>query len=279
MRRTAALLSLLCLAPSAAPAAESPFVAVFVDAKAEAALGRFPLERKLYAQAVRALRLAGAKAVVIKDFLHEPGDAAGDAELAKELSLIPSFLQARIDDSVKSPNPFPERFLVKDFSGLFSSTLGGSSGWLPLPLFAKAATGVGFSDLGDPDRPHHVPLVEVYKGRVSPTMYLSVIQWLLGPAKVVDGTKVAIGKRSMSLDEGNETGVFLPPHGPVDYIPFLDLIKGRAPAKRLKGKVVVLGYDGPNQTTFQTPTGKLGAHRLFFFALTDLYGRLAPSKR
>ena len=280
MRRhlLASALLLAAALPASAADTASPFVAVFVDAKTEAALGPFPLDRKHYADALRAMRQAGAKGVVLKYFLHEPRSEDGDAALAKELALIPTFLQARIDDSTKSPNPFPERFLVKDFSGPFSGALGGSSGWLPLPRFAAAAKGVGFSDLADPARPANVPLIEVYQGRVSPTLYLSVLQWLLGPSKVVDGSHVAIGARKLTLDSGNEARVYLPPKGPLDYIPLLDLVKGRVPANRLKGKVVVLGYDGDKQTFFGTPAGKLGAHRLFCFALADLYNSLAPAK-
>ena len=280
MRHAIRLLSVLLLtgAPAAAAAPASPFVPVMVDARTEAALGAFTFDRKHIAAAMKAARLAGAKGVVLKFFLDKPTDEASDAALAKELALIPSFLQARIDDTTKDPNPFPERFLVKDISGGFSGALGGSSGWLPLPRFAAAAKGVGFSDLADPARPANVPLIEVYKGRVSPTLYLSVLQWLLGPSKVVDGAHVAIGARKLTLDSGNEARVYLPPKGQLDYIPLLDLVKGRVPANRLKGKVVVLGYDGDKQTFFDTPTGKLGAHRLFCFALADLYRSLAPAK-
>lgn len=282
MRKTASLLTMALLwagpASSAPPA--SPFVAVLIDAKTEAALGTFPYDRKVYADAVKAARLAGAKAVVLKFFLHEPGSPAGDAALERELGLIPAFLQARIDDSWKNPNPYPERFLLKDAKGRFANALGGSSGWVPLERFSKAAKGVGFADLASADRPTTFPLVEVYQGRVVPSLYLSVLQWLLGAQPlVVDGVEVVLGARKLPLASGDEADVWLPPVAALDYVPFLDLVKGRAPAERLRGKVVLLGYDGDKQTTFKTKAGKLGAHRLSYFALTDLYSKLAPLKR
>lgn len=270
-----ALAALLALPASAAP---SPFAAVFVDAKTEAALGPFPLERRHYADALKALRKAGARAVVFKYFFELPKDPAGDAALEAELKLIPSFLQARIDETTADPNPFPERFLVKAAQGSFDGAVGGGSGWVPIPAFAKAAAGMGFVDLADPKKPTRIPLVEVYKGKVVPSLYLSVLQWLTGAqAGVTGGKSLTLAGRTVALDAGDEAEVTLPSGAKLDYIPFLALVQGRVPAARLKGKVVVLGYDGPAAPSFDTPVGKLGAHRLFFFALEDLYRKLGPA--
>jgi hypothetical protein len=42
----------------------------------------------------------------------------------------------------------------------------------------------------------------------------------------------------------------------------------------LRGRIAVLGYDGPDQPFFTTPAGRLSAHRLFYAQLLDLYAKL-----
>src|ERR1700741_1748893 len=84
-----------------------PFAAVFVDDATEQALGPFPYDRGLYAQAIESLRQAGAKAVVIKYFLDQAKPGDGDDQLAAEMKKIPVLLQARLDNSESHPNPLP----------------------------------------------------------------------------------------------------------------------------------------------------------------------------
>jgi hypothetical protein len=40
--------------------------------------------------------------------------------------------------------------------------------------------------------------------------------------------------------------------------------------EKVKGAVVILGYDGKNIHSIETPIGKLGAHRFFIYGLRSV---------
>lgn len=268
------LLLVLVGATNAAPV-KDPLVAVFVDAKTEAKLGAFPYDRKVYADAIGKLKDAGARAVVVKFFLDQAKTEAGDAALEAALKSVPCFLQARIDDTEKSPNELPARFAVAQASGSFAGVPTGRSGWIPIKRFADAAAGVGFVDLRSADEPFAIPLVERYRGAVVPSLYLSVLQRVFGGDLSATDAAVTIGKRTVRVDGHGEVAVKRAAPGP-EVVSLLDLLEGRADPKLFAGRIVELGYDGDKQPQFKTPRGTLNAHRLFFYALADLYPRFAP---
>lgn len=265
--------AVLVLSGAAPPSAQGPFEAVFVDAKTERVLGPFPYDRAVYAGAVRRLREAGAKAVVVKFFLDQPKGPEGDAALAAEMKGIPCFLQARLDDAEPSPNPMPARFAVAGATGTFSRSLAAGSGWIPAPAFADAAAGGGFVDVRSAEEPLRVPVAFRFQGRVYTSLHLAVLQSMLGPLGIEDGKSAAMGGVSVPLDPSNEVVVRLPASDSLAPASLSDLLAGTVDPARFKGKVVVLGYDGGKQGDFVTPIGRLRAHRLFYYSLLDLHRR------
>lgn len=186
----------------------TPFVVVFVDAKTEAKLGPFPYDRKIYADAVRALRNNGARAVVFKYFLDQSKSEEGDAALEQALKLLPSFLQARLDPSEKNSNPLPRRFTIQNVSGAFDNTISADGGWIPLEKFAQACKGIGFVDIRYPGKPLKIPLVERYKGNVVPSLQLRIAQFIFGgKIRAVDGKYITVGKKTLAVDIYNEIEV------------------------------------------------------------------------
>ncbi len=111
------LLLLVLAAPSSAWASafERDFVVVFIDADTEAKFGAMPLNRGLLAEGVEAIANAGAKGLVIKFFLDQARDERDDKRLAGALSHIPTVLQARLDDTERSPNRLADRLLDLSF--------------------------------------------------------------------------------------------------------------------------------------------------------------------
>lgn len=267
--------AVLVLSGAAPSSAQGPFEAVFVDAKTERVLGPFPYDRKVYAGAVRKLREAGAKAVVIKFFLDQPKSPEGDAALAAEMKAIPCFLQVRLDDTEPSPNPMPARFAVTAATGAFSQALGAGSGWVPAPAFADAAAGGGFVDVRSAEEPLRVPVAFRFQGRVYTSLHLAVLQSMLGPLGIDDGKSVSMGGVGVALDADNEVLVRLPASDGLAPVSLSDLLAGTVEPARFKGKVVVLGYDGEKQGDFVTPLGRLRAHRLFYYSLLDLHRRFS----
>lgn len=267
--------ALLVLCGVAPAAAQGPFEAVFVDAKTERALGPFPYDRKVYADALRRLRDAGAKAVVVKFFLDQAKSPEGDAALAAEMKAIPCFLQARIDDAEPSSNPMPARFAVTKATGAFAGAMSAGSGWIPAPAFADAAAGVGFVDVRSADEPLRVPAALLFQGRVYTSLHLAVLQSMLGPLGVHDGKSVSLGGVAAALGADNEVVVSLPAADSLAPISLADLLAGTVAPARFKGKVVVFGYDGDKQDDFATPIGRVRAHRLFYYSLVDLHRRFS----
>ena len=62
----------------------------------------------------------------------------------------------------------------------------------------------------------------------------------------------------------------------IEYVPFHDLLEKAAMPGTLKDKVVILGYDGERIDRFETPAGKVKAHRLFVYGLDALYRKAKP---
>ena len=81
------------LAPGDVPA-RSPFVFVFVDAKTEKALGPFPYDRLVYAEAMERAAAAGARGVVVRFFLDLPKGENGDKALTTAMTKTKVVLQA-----------------------------------------------------------------------------------------------------------------------------------------------------------------------------------------
>ena len=140
----------VCLWPGSLRASSPRFAIVLIDAQSESQYGEFPLDRRLIAQAVDRLADLKAKGVILKFFFDQAKEGAGDAALARAFSRVPVLLQARIDDSEASPNPFPTRCF---FAGLPSRpalrAFSGSRGWIPLPLFAAGARDIWLTGGGE----------------------------------------------------------------------------------------------------------------------------------
>lgn len=250
--------------------AGGPFAFVAYDAKTEAELGAFPPSRAIYADMVMALRDAGARAAVFKYFLDQAKDGPGDRLLAESFTGFDVFLQARIDDSEPGPNELDGRWSItldKDPKRILS----GTSGWLPLPAFAGNARGIGFVDIRNA---RTAPMYERYKGRVYPSLILSVMRYLF-PGLVLQGEALRLGSRSVPLNAYGEAVVTYPARDDLRCLSYVDVIRKRAPAADLAGKIVIVGYEGPAVEMLDTPIGRISAHRVFCYFLSSLYGRLS----
>lgn len=249
-------------------AADSPFALVFVDAKTEQKLGGFPLDRAMLAKGVRQLKSAGAKAVILKFFFDQPRVTASDAALADAISVLPVALQARIDDMEAAPNQLPARFFVEGLNLGGSTVLSSKSGWLPLPSLADRAAAVGFVDVASTSR---VPLLERYQGRFVKSLYLCALELAFdGQARIEPGKELTLAGRKTRLDAANSVPAEFPQVDSLDYVPFHELLSKPEAVGKLKGKVVVLGYDGAKMHTLATPVGPRKAHRVFWHGLQSL---------
>ncbi len=264
------------LADLSAQSVDSPFAVVFIDDRTEAQLGPFPYDRGVLAEGLERLRQAEAKGVVLKFFLDQRKSMTGDARLAAAIKSIPTALQARILDSEKKANELPQRFVISAVDVTRGEYLSGRSGWLPLPEFAAAAEAVGFVDQVDVSR---VPLLESYQKRAVKGLHLCALEMAFGErARIGVGGEVTLNGRKASLDRRRQAAVETPKALRLTPVSFVDLLRKDDALRRLKGKVVVLGYDGARMPQVETSSGKMKKHRLFVAQLLALHGRFSSGQ-
>ncbi|HAZ14802.1 MAG: hypothetical protein A2X86_22235 [Bdellovibrionales bacterium GWA2_49_15] len=263
--------SVLLLSVATVEAGTTPFVAVFIDAKTEQAMGHFPYDRSITAKAIAKLREAGARGAVIKYYLDQSLPGTGDDDLALELKRFPVLLQARFDAEEKAPHSLPARFnMASRVQGKTSLLLAGASGWIPLEKLSQNCAGVGFVDVVA-ESESQVPLVVSYKTMLVPSLWLAALELLEGAkGKVVIGKNATIGKLVLPVNDAGEAKYQLPASDKIDSLSFTDLVGGRIDQKKLRGKIVILGVDVEKIPTFETKIGKIGIHRLFYHALVGL---------
>jgi hypothetical protein len=255
---------------------KSPFAAVFVDDATEKEMGAFPYDRSKYAEVISALREAKAKAVIIKYFLDQPKPGAGDDKLSAEIKKIPVLLQARIDPAQPKPNSLPVSFgcgsqVKSDNQNIFS----GLSGWIPSEKFSEGCAGVGFVDIASKNNILNIPMVLKYKDTVFPSLELAALEMAFGiPAQITLGDKVTLAGHSLPVDASSQVLAKLPAQNQMDFISFVDVIKGNFDKKRVADKIVILGFDAKETPVLATPLGLLRIHRLFYYSVVSLYEQL-----
>jgi hypothetical protein len=255
---------------------DEAFAVVLIDNQTEAQLGDFPLPRSKIAAAVERAADLKAKAVVLKFFYDLPKASTEDEPLAKSLKRLPVLVQACLNETETSPNPFPEKFILPNLTAEVS--LSGRSGWIPLPTLASNAHDIGFVDL-DGDVATAVPMLERYQEQVVKTLVLCCLEAATGGKAVIDpGKKLTLANgNTLPLDFQNRVPAKLPSKDELSYIPFHIFIAGKTPAKRVAGKVLIIGYDGEKIPVVQTPVGLVRAHRLFVRQLRTVWDRLEPA--
>src|ERR1022692_3341715 len=111
----------------------SQFVLVMIDKKTEDALGPFPYDRGVFAQAVERSTALGARGVVLKFFMPGPKSEKGDRALADAMRKTKVLLEAGYP-GVPASNTLPDRFKLNLPAIGNLSALPGNIGAMPLPL-------------------------------------------------------------------------------------------------------------------------------------------------
>lgn len=261
-------------AQSRSDSAAHPFELVLIDAASEKQLGGFPVDRKLVAQAVTALKTAGAKGVVLKFFYDQPAKLPeSDKALAEAIGSTKTLLQARIDEAEFGPNPLPSRFAMDKAETNLKSAFSGDNGWIPMPQFASAAHDIGFVDITTPER---VPMVESYKNTPVNSLTLAALELATDETgQIENGSKLTLGTKSVALTADNQVALKLKTNEKLDYVNFSDMLDGAADTmSRFRGKVVVIAYDGIKAEAINTNAGLIKSHRLFYMGLLDVWRQL-----
>lgn len=245
------------------------FAVVFADATTEARFGDVPFDRTVLARASELAAKAGARGVILKFFLDRARQPTSDQELAHAMTLLPVLLQARIDDSEPNSNDLAQRFVLS--GGARTTAVSGTNGWIPIPLFAEPARDVCFVDFASA----LIPMIETYRGSPVKSLILCAVE-LASDAKTSfsDTGALTLSGTAVPTDHLFRLSVPVVNSSPLNELKLHDLLDGTIAASSLKGKVVILAYDGPHMDLVESGYGAVGAHRLFVLLLRDVYQRL-----
>jgi hypothetical protein len=270
MKRTLTLVFLACLSfAGTAESSSTPFAVVMYDRKTEKQLGVFPPGRNEYARVMTKLADAGIRGVVLKFFLDRETGFRNDNVLANAFELFPVFIQAAIDDGEDDPNPLDGRFFLKTEDS-YPKIRNGKNAIIPLPLLAKAAYDVGFVNFR---KPEYVPMIGKYRSKYVKSLWFSILSFLF-PDLVIESGHLVNGIRRPLLTEFGEIEVKYPKKDNLKYVSFVDIINNKWDADMFKDKLVIIGYDGNNIDRISISTGNIKAHRVFVYALCELYRTL-----
>ena len=251
----------------------TPFAVVLIDLETEKRLGAFPYDRSVYAKGIERLASSGAKGVVLKVFIDRAKTPEGDSALARAMQKSKVILQARLDETEAKSHPLPERFKIQGLNGPTRKVLSGTRGWIPLPELSKEASDVGFIDSTGWQR---IPVIEGYRGEYYKSLYTAALELALDTrAAIKPGESLSINGKTAVLDAQSQFTIKLPEKDDLDYIPFHRLLDPEFSADSVRGKVVILGYDGAGMPVNQTSIGKVKGHRLFCYQLFSLFEALA----
>jgi len=260
--------------PASHPDTSLPFVAVFIDKATEDQLGPFPYDRLIYARAIRRLDDMGARAIVVKFFLDQAKSATGDHELASTFATSKAriILESRLDDTQPNPNEFPSRFALGVKWPDAIDVLSGESGWIPLPQFSAPASDIGFADVRSLDG---VPVILKYRGKFVKSLFTCALEAAFNDtARIKPADSFSIAKHQVPITRGNEIEVNVPSDDPIPYLSFEDILNGNVADKDVRGRVVVLGFVGPESSTVRTKIGPVAVHRWFWHMLVSCYETL-----
>ena len=266
--RSMPLIIALGLISVAAASASSlaPFAFVMIDAQTEAIYGSLPFNRGVIATVVERLTAAKAKGIVIKFFYDLPSTEKNDHSLEHSICDATVVLQASLNDTEGTTKGLESKFVVDEVSPEgFPTNFVGDKAMIPLDRFRRCAKAVGFVDT----YPDEFPLFEVYQGKVVKSLQLVALEMASNQKAEVDTDgMVKLGAARLDLMQP----VDFPKTNSLSYIPLHDVMSDASKAwqAKVRGAVVLIGYDGTNIHSIKTPLGPLGAHRFFIIELMSL---------
>jgi adenylate cyclase len=123
-----------------------------------------------------------------------------------------------------------------------------------LPSISRAAIGAGFvNTTRDPDgHVRRAPLVIEHGGRFYKPLALSLAGG--GASYVTGDAEVKLGDTALPVDpRGNSWLSYLGPAGTFPHVSAADLVAGRVDPRKLRDKLVLVGYTDPFRDTLATP--------------------------
>ena len=264
MRALAAIALLLAgCAALAAPDPEPLTVFVVIDDASVATLGAFPVDRAVYARAIRAARDQGASAVALKFFFDAPSASASDRALADAERELPVLLQ--VQAAPANEQRLPGNLLRDDWDLVATPQPFRMDGVeLPIPQLAGAARGLGFVDARTEGFGDKVEVAGVVDHRAVASLAVTVVEFGIGRHAVVADNRLQLGISSFALDQEGRVGCDWSGGPPPRAYGIDALLSGGIPRGAIEGKVVVLGYLRQGGPTLDVGGKKMPIHEAFY---------------
>lgn len=269
-RRLIACVAALALAGSCAIAPPRPTdpepltVFVAIDDASQASLGAFPVDRRVYARAIRAAKASGAKGVALKFFLDRASRPAADRELAAAQRELPVLMQ--VDAAPPGEGAALSPKIARDDWDLHATpdplVLDGIA--YPLPKFLAAARGLGFVEARLDGAAQTVEVVGAADSVPVVSLQLAIVELALGSRATVRGNRLTLAGHDFALDRRGRV-LCDSVHGPAPHRYGIDsLLAGTIPAQAIRGKVVVLGYARSDSPKLAVAGHEFPVHELFY---------------
>lgn len=224
-----------------------PISVIYVDEASQKELGKFPLDRRHYADLLTRLAPTKPRYVVLKFFFTDPrpGDAALIRALQSATNVLTQFAGVDQDEGysvaqLASWARGSNTFSFPDFP----------HAWPPTPELAKAFTAAGTVNGGTQDGFFFVTSI---RGIVYPSLPLVVLERELGRPAVIQRDHVTVGKVRVPLrPDGtftfdlSEPGKLYPAHS------FVDVLAGRVSANTFSNHVVLVFAQTPDAPVFRS---------------------------
>ena len=266
---TCVLLLAACAMPAQTKAnAHSAYVFVVEDDDSLKQTGNAS-DRAMYAQAAGRLRAGGIKSIAFKYFFFATQDAAVDATLAQQMYATPTLLQYELKgeyEKTEAPSVVDDTMLEKMRAAAdrvdTSHLLAGEHTHLPIQLFARAATRLGFVDVVAPFAADLIPLLGHYGHYPVKSIMLELIEEQYGAATAT-ANGVRVGTVNLKTDakgryrcDGNDAPA-------PNAITLRELLTSRQ-RRDLRGKTAIFIYEGDHSPTIATGFAKYEKiHTLF----------------
>ena len=263
-------------------------VLVEIDEKSLDRLGRWPWPRDLLGALVERAAAGGAATVVLDILLSEPDrgttsanyaelagvprrGATNDEVLAAALSSVPVVvgysMQFEGETAAACSPPSLPLVMAGPEESVGKALFQASSIVCPLPALAKAAGGSGFLNAApDPDgKLRLLPLIIERGGQYYPSLALAALNAYRHWSRVelrTDARGVGwlrLDSQSVPLEaRGHLRLRYRGPKRTFSYISSADLLDGRVPAEKLRGKIAIIGPSAHGvQNIVVTPTDPL----------------------
>jgi len=248
--------AVLLAMPAPVRAGDPPAVHfVVIDSRTQFTLGPLPWPRERYAKMVTLLDKAGATAIVLNFYFRDSKNDADDKALvqaAKKSGKVYVMIAGSTSPQGWQPSDaWLDRMAVKADGKWPKKTPEVSNIQAPFEKLAEVVKGVGsIGYLTDSRKIFQcIPLFLRYRGKPLPSLglrlFLDLNSIYAMPLVLERREFLRVGPKRVNLDKYAAGSLDLTPPGIYPVHSFADVLKGKVPARKFKGAVVIVATDTP----------------------------------